>query len=731
MKLKILICTSFLLFNISIAPQPGWNFINPKPTGFTIWDIDRDNSDRLWIVGEYGTVFNTNFTSDWDKVDLGTNTHFTGITFKEEKGWIIGTDGVIYQSENSGQNWHLKNSGTSKNLKQVHFLNENVGWIIGVDSLMLHTTDGGNNWDIDTLDYGLQTGAYAWPWNQVLFQNEEVGWLLVGYYFPGNLGIDPESGGALLKTTNGGETWAILDSGDTKYTSIYFLNDSIGWLTTKSVNNGIRFFSTSNGGGTWILQPSTPEWREIYFIDELIGWGISGTFIGKTTNSGLTWTIDEYMEPPGPGDGFKGLMIDNYTEGWCAGSSGFILSTTDGGNSWQNFDERLDIYYASLKDVAFVNESDGWAVGQQYLDGPNDSAIVIHTTDGGYSWERQIVPGVVSLYRIWPISNETLWIIANNKVLYTENGGDEWQIKNVPPTSWIYRDIFFFGSQVGFILGSSEVFKTTDGGISWVTITGFQAQFLRKIEFVNINRGWVLTKSAGGNYRTYITQDGGLTWNLYPIQFTAITFLDSFVGYSISEGLLYKTTDAGENWNLVTVGGDIVFSWLTNIIFPDEKHGWAWNWNEVYKTIDSGITWSLCNGITNIGFGFPGGLFMLSKDFGWAVGSDGYIFKFTSDSVSSIEYVELVNPSNYILSQNYPNPFNPKTTINYHIPELSFVTLRVYDVLGSEIATLVKEEKQVGSYEVEFNTTALPSGIYFYRLQAGFFVETKKMVLMK
>jgi hypothetical protein len=85
----------------------------------------------------------------------------------------------------------------------------------------------------------------------------------------------------------------------------------------------------------------------------------------------------------------------------------------------------------------------------------------------------------------------------------------------------------------------------------------------------------------------------------------------------------------------------------------------------------------------------------------------------------------------YSLSNNYPNPFNPSTTISYSVPEIEFVTLKVYDVLGNEIATLVKEEKPAGNYEVEFTAINLPSGIYFYRLQAGSFIETMKMVLMK
>ncbi len=106
------------------------------------------------------------------------------------------------------------------------------------------------------------------------------------------------------------------------------------------------------------------------------------------------------------------------------------------------------------------------------------------------------------------------------------------------------------------------------------------------------------------------------------------------------------------------------------------------------------------------------------------------------DFDGTFEYSEIIEvvvgtPTEFSLGQNYPNPFNPSTTINYSIPEFSFVTLKVYDVLGSEVATLVNEDKSVGSYEVEFDANELTSGIYFYKIQAGSFVETKKMVLMK
>ena len=109
---------------------------------------------------------------------------------------------------------------------------------------------------------------------------------------------------------------------------------------------------------------------------------------------------------------------------------------------------------------------------------------------------------------------------------------------------------------------------------------------------------------------------------------------------------------------------------------------------------------------------------------------DILLVKTTKDGTVNIEE-ELLVPSDYILSQCYPNPFNPTTNIAYSIPELSFIKLKVYDVLGNEIATLVNGEKPIGNYGVEFNGMGFPSGIYFYKLQAGSFVETKKMVLMK
>jgi hypothetical protein len=102
-----------------------------------------------------------------------------------------------------------------------------------------------------------------------------------------------------------------------------------------------------------------------------------------------------------------------------------------------------------------------------------------------------------------------------------------------------------------------------------------------------------------------------------------------------------------------------------------------------------------------------------------------------SNPITSV-YDKFSNVANsFILSQNYPNPFNPVTNIQYAVSSMQVVTLKVYDLLGREVATLVNKEKPAGTYEVDFDGGKFPSGVYFYQLKAGKYSETKKMVLMK
>jgi len=115
----------------------------------------------------------------------------------------------------------------------------------------------------------------------------------------------------------------------------------------------------------------------------------------------------------------------------------------------------------------------------------------------------------------------------------------------------------------------------------------------------------------------------------------------------------------------------------------------------------------------------------------WLGDNNGYVVKYTGENITDVKDDKQSIPDNYFLSQNYPNPFNPTTKIVYQIPALNFVTIKVYDVLGNKIITLVNEEQTAASYEVEYDASKLSSGVYFYQLNAGSFIETKKMILLK
>jgi hypothetical protein len=111
-------------------------------------------------------------------------------------------------------------------------------------------------------------------------------------------------------------------------------------------------------------------------------------------------------------------------------------------------------------------------------------------------------------------------------------------------------------------------------------------------------------------------------------------------------------------------------------------------------------------------------------------GFDAFVFRLNTAGTVDVKPVNAV-PEAYRLSQNYPNPFNPSTTIKFALPHAGPVTLRVYNVLGEEVVTLISGEHPAGTFEASWDASGLPSGVYFYRLTAGEYIQTKKMVLMK
>ncbi|MEO8232257.1 MAG: T9SS type A sorting domain-containing protein, partial [Ignavibacteriota bacterium] len=188
---------------------------------------------------------------------------------------------------------------------------------------------------------------------------------------------------------------------------------------------------------------------------------------------------------------------------------------------------------------------------------------------------------------------------------------------------------------------------------------------------------------------------------------------------------LLKSTDDGINWTQINSSFTSINDLDVNGIVLYINH------TTPYFSTDLGETWTQINLA-----GGPNSFQKIKVANGYFYGAGGgsvgkSIYRKNLSSIVNIEVQEYLLPVAYDLLQNYPNPFNPSTKISWQSPVGSHQTLKIYDVLGNEVATLLDEYTEAGRYEITFDASRLASGIYFYRLQAGQFIETRKMILLK
>jgi hypothetical protein len=267
--------------------------------------------------------------------------------------------------------------------------------------------------------------------------------------------------------------------------------------------------------------------------------------------------------------------------------------------------------------------------------------------------------------------------------------------------------------------GASGVFKSTNYGINWSATSNNQTVLSLYAWGTNVLAG---TQQNG----IYLSTDNGTTWT-QTIQYLSVnTFIagnDQQIYAGTNVGV-WKSTNYGYNWIQTSLGNQIVnaFGVNGNSIIA------GCNSNGVYVTHDGGITWiQRSEGIEN--------RTVLSLciflNFMFAGTSQAGIWVRPVGQVTGIKPVSNEIPKQYNLNQNYPNPFNPSTKISFNLPKTSFVKMVVYDITGKEVETLVNEQLNAGSFEVDFNASKLSSGVYFYRITAEGFTAVKKMILTK
>jgi photosystem II stability/assembly factor-like uncharacterized protein len=698
---KIIFLLVFIPFLSKVCfSQIGWQWQYPEYSGEKInYMYFFPSASTGWAAGDGGVLLKTtNNGSKWQLQPQFTSINIVWIKFvNSQTGWLScnqSNESGTFRTTNGGLNW---NKITYFGFKNCFFIDGNTGWIPAQPSYILKTTNGGANWEFNSI---------AVAPNDVFFIDSETGF--VSGFSSGSI-----NAGHIMKSTNGGVNWAQVGGNfdSIRMLSIWFQNALSGW----SVADNKKAYKTTNGGTNWFPYPFNlnGDVESVQFFNMDNGVIISSSECIKTSNGGNNWiSIKQKNEY-----GFSSTYFKNIDTGFISNSGAQMMRTFNSGVNWQYLYGENN---TKLNDIKFFDANTGFAVG--------DKGNILKTTNGGINWIYSNV-GIYTLNSVAFYNNQTVWVSGNGILLKSTNLGVNWLQKSAP----IYNItcINFKNQLTGWLTGDT-LCKTIDGGNNWV-IDSYVVNG-ENIQFVDSLTGWI-----GGDYELYKTTNGGINWFNQPdgsgVTGKGFYFINSLTGWEFSyynqSTSLWKTTNGGNNWIQYSplIQGFIYFDVIE---FSDSQNGFILANNRFYRTSNGGEFWKDYGRNSSIIFN---SMDFISSQTGWIAG-DNFSIKKTINGGVYVKKESNIIPNSFILFQNYPNPFNPSTTIKYQIVKNSFVTLRVYDILGREVAVLVNEFQSAGVYETQFPNNSitinqLSSGIYFYRLEAKEFYSVKRMVLVK
>jgi hypothetical protein len=318
---------------------------------------------------------------------------------------------------------------------------------------------------------------------------------------------------------------------------------------------------------------------------------------------------------------------------------------------------------------------------------------------------------------------------TENNIYISTNNGTNWF-----PTTLNNQYISSLTNNENYIFAgtSTGVYLSSNYGISWQQTSLYNKSVYSLLVFGN-------NIFAGTNmYGVYLSTNNGTDWTLtglvnkviYTLAVNGNNVFAGTAGYGI-----FLSTNNGINWSQTAFNTGITVYTISvseNNIISGASDG-------VYLSTNNGLNWIKKNqGFNNLQIAIHA--FLITNNYIFA-GTDGYsVWRRSLSEIIGVQNISTEIPKEFKLYQNYPNPFNPKTKIIFEISNHPpnppskgevFVSMKVYNILGKEIQTLVNEGLQPGMYEVTFDGSDFPSGIYFYQLRVGEFVETKRFVLLK
>ncbi len=729
----------------------------------------------LLVVALLGAMFGSAMGQPWRKAVEPT---YPGISFNKvfflnaTTGWAVGSAGLVMKTTDGGVTWASGVTDAANTNYSVYFIDASTGFVSGGSRTYYSTTNGGSTWT-PTVVASIPDAAGII--RAIYFADAQRGWILSTL---------SSTNGRILHTTDGGATWTLdLTVATNNMIDMSFSKANVGVATGKSVGT---LYYTSNGT-TWNLAPTAglggftytrSDVRGVHMIDSVtayaVGWGSSAAGLQpsihlKTTDAGANWVYLTQTEANRTYDNLYAVWFKDRNSGIAVGGAirgSIVVRTTDGGANWvqlsfpcgatlssvhgvgnnvwigggdgvlyfsSNFGDTWQLLTpvpsASLYAIQFVGTSTGYAAG---FDG-----IFTKTTNKGAAWKSSFVvanklcPNVNGIYFV----NENVGYAAHSyrMVSKTTDGGATWTM--VLPdtlTSTVSSAAAYFVDQnLGFVAGqlsssNSVIYKTTNGGSTWTTTAGTVAKSLRAVAFANANVGAVVGDGLTAAYTT----NGGATWTAATFagvtgtpNLRGVTYLDATTAIAVGNQVILKSTNAGAAWTFVAAAAGI----LNGVGLQNATTAYAVGSGEIWKTTNAGDAWT--NVIDAAVTGILYSVAINQNNYAWIGGASSALF--TNEPLTAVDD-NLPVAERFAIDQNYPNPFNPSTSISFVLPHASFVQLKVYNMVGQEIATIVNGESlAAGQHQYSFNALNLSSGVYFYRITAGEFAQTKKMVLVR
>lgn len=577
----------------------------------------------------------------------------------------------------------------------------------------------------------------------------------------------------IFRSTNFGTSWTAVDSGLGDFQNLVEAIAVKGDTIFAGTHSGLCF--STNNGNKWTTV-SGDALNSLQFINCIASYN-SFIFVGtpggmfRSTDNGYSWETDNN----GISFGASIFSIFVTDSDVFIGTTERVYKSTDNGASWTKSDSGLPVYPKQVFSIA----SGPNKTGGTNLYAATDNGVYL-SIDNGANWEAENKGTVDNEVRsITGLGPKVFAVINGSPIFFSTDYGTTWRAaKDSGLVTKVNPNLTATSYGLYAATSDSGIFVSSDNGDNWKSINGGVMDTLHPLDIVQSGPNLIVSTNNNG---IFLSSDNGTNWkiasNNMPKSVSALSIVDSNI-FAVFEYGMYRSTDNGENWikvnNFYYTGyfnGQTGIVSADGVLFLSNGHaGIVDTTGGYFRSTDNGKTWIIDRNWSIKYGGSAFSLFAYASDIFTAPWTYLYVSTNNGDSwnklggdlesiissvyvndssvfvgnfqgiwqmplkdiVSSVKQPALqTSPGSFKLWQNYPNPFNPSTTIMYDIPKLSQVIISIYDILGRKIKTLVNAQMVPGHYRVNFNASDLASGVYFYRLTAGSFVQTKKLLLIK